>query len=258
MGVAANRARQQIARSAPSGCVPQQMKCDRERRIATVAAARIRSRLASAHQHRNSITSRPAIRELAEVSPGGRRHRYLTSAVLKSQRDIGPPNPAGVGSSRATGAHARTRRVGNALKLNYYKKKEPRPGVSSSKARFYIGRFSEWPSTTRRPELQTGTRRNDPGTRRPARHIRLWTRAGFSAFFCGVALRQENEITSAARKRGCSGHRANSFYNRTFARSRTPKCAKLVLEASAVRANSAIFKVRDFACFCGSKYVLSM
>ena len=25
-----------------------------------------------------------------------------------------------------------------------------------------------------------------------------------------------------------------------------------------VRANSAIFKVRDFACFCGSKYVLSM
>ena len=26
----------------------------------------------------------------------------------------------------------------------------------------------------------------------------------------------------------------------------------------ASRANSAIFKVRDFACFCGSKYVLSM
>jgi len=33
----------------------------------------------------------------------------------------------------------------------------------------------------------------------------------------------------------CSGHRAYWVYNRIFARSRTPKCAKLVLGASAGR-----------------------
>ena len=36
----------------------------------------------------------------------------------------------------------------------------------------------------------------------------------------------------------CSGNRANSIYNRIFARSRTPKCAKLVLGASAVHVRS--------------------
>ena len=38
----------------------------------------------------------------------------------------------------------------------------------------------------------------------------------------------------------CSGNRANSIYNRIFARSRTPKCAKLVLGASAVHVRSRL------------------
>ena len=38
----------------------------------------------------------------------------------------------------------------------------------------------------------------------------------------------------------CSGHRANSTYNRIFVRSRTPKRAKLVLGASAVHVRSQL------------------
>ena len=44
----------------------------------------------------------------------------------------------------------------------------------------------------------------------------------------------------------CSGHRANSIYNRIFARSRTPKRAKLVLGTSAVHVRS-----RLCSCFFG-------
>ena len=42
------------------------------------------------------------------------------------------------------------------------------------------------------------------------------------------------------RARACSGHRANSIYNRIFSRLRTPKCAKLVLGASAVHVRSRL------------------
>ena len=44
----------------------------------------------------------------------------------------------------------------------------------------------------------------------------------------------------------CSGNRANSIYNRIFARSRTPKRAKLVLGTSAVHVRS-----RLCSCFFG-------
>ena len=55
-----------------------------------------------------------------------------------------------------------------------------------------------------------------------------------------TVLKSQKQGQSNEPSTDCSGNRANSIYNRIFARSRTPKCAKLVLGTSAVHVRSLL------------------